>query len=70
MAGGVDMRTAEALVETYFASLEKGDFRPREKQIQRKHLSLIKKKPIEQVHIAIGYPALPREHALADACKR
>ena len=66
-AGGVDMRTAEALVETYFASLEKGDFRPREKQIQRKHLSLIKKKPIEQVHIAIGYPALPREHALADA---
>ncbi len=66
-AGGVDMQTAESLVETYFGNLEKGNFRPRDKHIARRHLSLIKTKPIEQVHIAIGYPSLPREHALADA---
>ena len=66
-AGGVDIRTAEALVETYFSSLEKGNFRPREKRIQKRHLSLVKKKPIEQVHLAIGYPSLPREHELTDA---
>lgn len=66
-AGGVDMQTAESLVETYFGNLEKGNFRPRDKHIARQHLSLIKTKPIEQVHIAIGYPSLPREHALADA---
>lgn len=61
------MQTAESLVETYFGNLEKGNFRPRDKHIARQHLSLIKTKPIEQVHIAIGYPSLPREHALADA---
>lgn len=66
-AGGIDMQTAEALVENYFAALEKGDFHRREKNIQNRKLSLIKTKPIEQVHIAIGYPSLPREHALADA---
>lgn len=54
-------------METYFGNLEKGNFRPRDKHIARQHLSLIKTKPIEQVHIAIGYPSLPREHALADA---
>lgn len=66
-AGGVDMQTAEALVESYFGALEKGNFQAREKRIGQKHLSLIKTKPIEQVHIAIGYPSLPREHELADA---
>lgn len=66
-AGGVDMQTAEALVETCFGKLPKGNFRPRDKRIQKCHLSLLKKKQIEQVHIAIGYPALPREHELADA---
>lgn len=66
-AGGVDPQTAEALVESYFGNLGKGSFRPREKHILQKGLSLIRTKPIEQVHIAIGYPSLPREHALADA---
>ncbi len=66
-AGGVDMKTAEALVETYFGNLEEGKFEAREKNIERKHLSLLKKKPIEQVHLAVGYPALPREHELTDA---
>ena len=66
-AGGVDMQTAEALVETCFGKLEKGNFRPRDKRIRTCGLSLIKTKPIEQVHIAIGYPSLPREHELSDA---
>ena len=66
-AGGIDMQTAEALAETMLASLPKGKFERREKHISLQHRSLIKKKPIEQVHFAIGYPALPREHALSDA---
>lgn len=66
-AGGIDMQTAEALVETRLASLPKGKFERRENHISLQHLSLVKKKPIEQVHFAIGYPALPREHALSDA---
>lgn len=66
-AGGVDFETAEALVENYFGTLEKGNFQNREKCIEYKHSSLIKTKPIEQIHLAIGYPSLPREHALSDA---
>ena len=61
------MQTAEALAETMLASLPKGKFERRENHISLQHRSLIKKKPIEQVHFAIGYPALPREHALSDA---
>lgn len=66
-AGGIDLRTAETLVETYFDMPAAETFRPREKEISLKHLSLLRTKPIEQVHIAIGYPSLPREHRLADA---
>lgn len=66
-AGGIDMQTAQALVENYFADLEKGNFRDREKRIVCAGKSLIRKKPIEQTHIAIGYPAVPREDPLADA---
>lgn len=53
-AGGVDIATAEALVESYFGVLEKGVFEMREKSIDFAHLSLLRKKPIEQVHLAIG----------------
>ncbi len=66
-AGGVDIATAEALVESYFGVLEKGVFEKREKSIDFAHLSLLRKKPIEQVHLAIGYPTIHRDHPLADA---
>ncbi len=59
-AGGVDLKTAEALVESYFSDLEKGAFEKRSPIIQKQHLSLVKKKPVEQMHIAIAYPSVVR----------
>ena len=66
-AGGVDFKTAQTLVENYFGGIEKGSFERTEKKIEFQHKSLIKKKSIEQTHLAIGYPALPRSHRLVDA---
>lgn len=66
-AGGIDFQTATALVEEYFATLEKGNFEARPRIIQPVYDSLVRQKPIEQTHFAIGYRALPREHRLADA---
>lgn len=66
-AGDVDFAQAQDLVEEYFGSFEKGVFSPKKKKIEYKHQSLIKRKPVEQTHIAIGYPALPRGHKLVDA---
>lgn len=65
-AGGVDMETAQSLVETYFGKLEKGAFEKRTPIIQKQHVSLVKKKPIEQMHIAIAYPSVPRGDARED----
>ena len=59
-AGGIDFTTAQALVESYFGALEKGEFERRVPQIQKQHKSLVKRKPIEQMHLAIGYPSVPR----------
>lgn len=59
-AGGIDPQTAQALVESYFASLEKGNFEARKPQVIKQHQSLITRKPIEQMHIAIAYPSVPR----------
>lgn len=59
-AGGVDLQTAQALVERYFDNLPKGKFENRPPKIVKPHLSLVKRKPIEQMHIAIAYPSVPR----------
>ena len=59
-AGGIDPVTAQALVETYFGDLETGAFEMRTPKIIKAHKSLAKRKPIEQMHLAIAYPALPR----------
>lgn len=50
-----------------FCFSRKRGFPPARKTDTKKTSVPYQKKPIEQVHIAIGYPALPREHALADA---
>ncbi|MBQ5929907.1 MAG: insulinase family protein, partial [Clostridia bacterium] len=65
-AGAIDKVTAETLVESYFGNLQKGLFEDREKQIIKPHLSLVKRKPIEQMHLAIAYPAVPRGHEKED----
>ena len=59
-AGAIDKATAEALVESYFGNLSKGKFEERPAIIIKPHLSLVKRKPIEQMHLAIAYPAVPR----------
>ena len=59
-AGGIDSKTAQALVETYFGDLKKGAFEKRTVQLVGKKKSLVKTKPIEQMHIAIGYPSVRR----------
>ena len=57
-AGGIDYDTAIALVETYFGDLPKGNFEQRAITIEKQGASLVKTKPIEQMHFAISYPAI------------
>ena len=59
-AGAIDMTTAQALVESYFGSLPTGEYEDRKTKIIKPHLSLVKRKPIEQMHLAIAYSAVPR----------
>lgn len=66
-AGGIDPTTAQSLVETYFGALETGAFEKRPILLGAKKQSLVKTKPIEQAHIAIGYPAIARGDGLEDA---
>jgi predicted Zn-dependent peptidase len=66
-AGGIDMQTAQALVETYFGDLEKGEFEKRTVQIIGDKKSLVKTKPIEQMHIGIAYPTVNRYDKTLDA---
>lgn len=66
-AGGIDPQTARSLVETYFGALEKGSFESRPIVLGAKKKSLVKTKPIEQAHIAIGYPSVARGDEAEDA---
>lgn len=66
-AGDVDVATAQTLVETYFGDLEKGAFEKRTPVLSFTGQSLVKTKPIEQMHVAIGYPAIARGDGLENA---
>ncbi len=59
-AGGINPETAQALVENYFSALEKGTFEERKPKIVYGRKSLVKNKPIEQMHLSIAYPSVPR----------
>ncbi|MBO5412521.1 MAG: insulinase family protein [Clostridia bacterium] len=59
-AGGVDFAQVEALVSAWFSNLSAGDFEKRVPKVQFTRQSLVKTKPIEQMHLAIAYKALPR----------
>ena len=65
-AGGIDAQTAQTLVETYFTDLEKGAFEAREMILTPKKENLYKNKQIEQMHLAIAYPAFARGDSLED----
>ena len=59
-AGNIDFQTAQSLVESYFGVLDKGEFEERKQTIITCHQSLVKNKPIEQMHIGIAYPSVAR----------
>ena len=65
-AGAIDLTTAQALVETYFVDLAKGSFETRKPTLILNRQSLVTQKTIEQMHIAIAYPALARGDARCD----
>ncbi len=67
-AGNIDFAEAERLVQKYLEpALSRRPFEARKKAFSFAGKSLCKKKDIEQVHIALAYPSLPREHRLMDA---
>ena len=63
-AGGIDYDTAIALIERYFADLPTGKYQKRILNVNRQANSLVKKKPIEQMHFAVSYPSIPLNHEL------
>ena len=65
-AGGIDKDTAQALVETYFGALPTGKFEKRVPLLCKEKQTLVKTKPIEQMHIALSYPAVKRGDLLED----
>ncbi len=64
VAGGVDVKKAEELVEKYFGSMKRFDTLSYVKVIdgQDKPMVLVKQKKTEQVHVAIGFRTIPLEH--------
>ena len=66
-AGGVEFEEAFALVERYFACLKKGDYNARKIATERFEQTLVKTKPIEQMHLALAYPTVSRQHSLTHA---
>jgi predicted Zn-dependent peptidase len=68
-AGAIDFTTAQALVESYFGNLEKGCFEERKANVQLQHQKIARIKPIEQVHIALAYPAISRNDSRMDLFK-
>ncbi|MBQ7879154.1 MAG: insulinase family protein [Clostridia bacterium] len=68
-AGGVDFKTAETLVETYFGALKKGNFQPQKKKILLQRKSLVTNKPVEQMHVGIAYPTVSRWDKLSEAVR-
>ncbi len=69
-AGNIDEKYAEEIVEKYLESgMKKRAYSAREKKISLARGNLVRTKDIEQVHIALAYPSLPREHELMDAAQ-
>ncbi|MBQ4268648.1 MAG: insulinase family protein, partial [Clostridia bacterium] len=68
-AGGVDFKTAETLVESYFGALKKGNFKRQEKKILLQRKSLVTNKPVEQMHVGIAYPTVSRWDKLSEAVR-
>ncbi len=67
MAGDISPEFAEELAVKYFSSLAADRADPRPVTVTLKGGNLVKKKDIEQVHIALAYPSVKRYDELCDA---
>ena len=61
-AGNISVETALKLTEEYFGKMKPTGFRKREKRVKFLSGRQFKKKPIEQAHFAVGFPAAPRDN--------
>ncbi len=67
LAGNIDIKLAEQLVEKYFSHLTMQHYDRGEIPVNLAGQSLFRKKEIEQVHIGIAYPSVKRNDKLFDA---
>ena len=67
MAGNITVAEAEELAEKYFAAVPASKLEVRPLNVELKGGRLVKKKDIEQVHVAISYPSMKRYDELYDA---
>ncbi len=59
-AGAIAFDDAQKMVEKHFAKLEGGKFTPQRKTLDSQTSQLYKNKPIEQVHLALGFSGYAR----------
>ena len=67
LAGNINIKLAEELVEKYFSHLTRKQLNRGEITVNLAGQALYKKKDIEQIHLAIAYPSLNRNDKLFDA---
>lgn len=67
MAGNIDIKVAEAMVEKHFAGMLKCCCSKTDVKVELQAKSLFKTKDIEQVHIGIAFPSVKRYDKLFDA---
>ncbi len=67
MAGNIDPRLAEELVEKYFSNVPESSSDKSPVPVGRECKSLFRKKDIEQIHIGIAFPSVKRYDGLFDA---
>ncbi len=68
MAGNIELDDAIKMVEKYFLPfMQNSSLDKRDKGIEYNHNSLFRKKDIEQIHIAMGYPSVKTGDRLCDA---
>ena len=60
-AGNIEPQEAEELTERYFGEMERGKFETTEKKVVWHTDKVFRKKQIEQVHFALGFPTLSRD---------
>lgn len=61
-AGNIEPQEAEELAERYFGGIERGEFENKEKKVVWHSDRVFRKKQIEQVHFALGFPTVARDH--------